>query len=57
MINDGGLFAVLNAHATMMVEREAMPTELALAFSINFVAKAQGAWLQPPKEQNIMTVL
>ncbi|MCJ1223396.1 hypothetical protein MMC12_000036 [Toensbergia leucococca] len=50
--DDGGLFLVLNAHATMVAQRNPLPDDLKVAFN-SFLAKVEEYWLQPPtKEPN-----
>ena len=50
--DDGGLFLVLNAHATMVAQGKPFPDDLKVAFN-SFLAKVEEYWLQPPtKEPN-----
>ncbi|MCJ1373734.1 hypothetical protein MMC20_004963 [Loxospora ochrophaea] len=50
--DDRGLFLVLNAHATMVVQGKPFPDDLKVAFN-SFLAKVEEYWLQPPtKEPN-----
>ena len=50
--DDGGLFLVLNAHATMVAQGNPLPDDLKVAFN-SFLAKVEEYWLQPPtKEPN-----
>ena len=50
--NDGGLFLVLNAHATMVAQGKPLPNDLKVAFNY-FLAKVEEYWLQSPtKEPN-----
>ena len=50
--NDGGLFLVLNAYATMVAQGKPLPDNLKVAFN-SFVAKVKEYWLQSPtKEPN-----
>ena len=50
--DDGGLFLVLNAHATMVAQGNPLPDDLKVAFN-SFLTKVEEYWLQPPtKEPN-----
>lgn len=51
MIDDGGLFSVLNAHATTVVQGDGVPRELELTFR-NFLTCVEAAWLQPPTKHH-----
>ena len=48
--DDGGLFLVLNAHATMVAQGNSLPDDLKVAFD-SFLAKVQEYWLQPPNKE------
>ena len=47
--NDGGVFLVLNAHATMVAQGKSVPDDLQAAFN-SFLAKVEQHWLQPPSD-------
>ena len=50
--DDGGLFLILNTHATMVAQGKPLPDDLKVAFN-SFLAKVEEYWLQPPtKEPN-----
>ncbi|KAL9640853.1 MAG: hypothetical protein Q9164_000011 [Protoblastenia rupestris] len=49
--NDGGLFLVLNAHATVVAQGKPLPDDLKVAFN-SFLAKVEEYWLQPANEPN-----
>lgn len=50
--DDGRLFLILNAHATMVARGNPLPNNLKVAFN-SFLAKVEEYWLQPPtKEPN-----
>ena len=50
--DDGGLFLVLNAHATMVAQGKPLLDDLKVAFN-SFLAKVEEYWLQSPtKEPN-----
>ena len=48
--DDGGLFLVLNAHATMVAQGKSLPDDLKVAFD-SFLAKVEEYWLQPPSKE------
>ena len=45
--DNGGLFLVLNAHATMVAQGKIIPQDLKVAFDC-FLAKVEENWLKPP---------
>ena len=47
---DGGLFLVLNAHATMVAQRKPLPDDLKVAIK-SFLAKVEEHWPQPPNKE------
>ena len=50
--DDGRLFLVLNAHATMVAQGRPLPDDLKVAFN-SFLVKVEEYWLRPPtKEPN-----
>ncbi|KAK3176307.1 hypothetical protein OEA41_007630 [Lepraria neglecta] len=50
--DDGGLFLVLNAYATMLAQGKTLPDDLKIAFN-SFLDKVEEHWLQSPtKEPN-----
>ncbi|KAL2055085.1 hypothetical protein ABVK25_004423 [Lepraria finkii] len=46
----GGLFLVLDAHATMVVQGKPISDDLKVAFN-SFISKVQEYWLQPPDNE------
>ncbi len=48
--DDGGLFLVLDAHATMVAQGKFLPDDLKVAFN-SFLAKVEENWLQPPNKE------
>ncbi len=48
--DDGGLFLVLDAHATMVAQGKSLPDDLKVAFD-SFLAKVEEYWLQPPSKE------
>jgi len=48
--DDGGLFLVLNAHATMIAQGKPLPDNLKVAFN-SFLTKVEEHWLQPPNKE------
>ncbi|KAL2056070.1 hypothetical protein ABVK25_003713 [Lepraria finkii] len=48
--DDGGLFLVLDAHATMVMQGKPISDDLKVAFN-SFLAKVEEYWLQPPNKE------
>jgi len=48
--DDGGLFLVLNAHATMLAQGKTPSDDLQGAFD-SFLTKVEEHWLQPPNKE------
>ena len=48
--DDGGLFLVLNAYATIVAQGKSLPDDLKVAFN-SFLAKVEEYWLQPPNKE------
>ncbi|KAL9104998.1 MAG: hypothetical protein Q9163_000095 [Psora crenata] len=47
--DDGGLFLVLNAHASEVSQGKPLPDDVKVAFN-SFLAKVEEYWLQPPRQ-------
>ena len=49
--DDGGLFLVLNAHATMVAQGKIVPDNVKVAFN-SLISQVEENWLQPPNKDH-----